>query len=725
MKLQKLCYVTIIALMACLVQTVSAQDSHWSGLGGDGLWGNPNNWTPVGVPPSGAGLTAETGNVFLDAANGSSSMTISNGEVESPGVHTEYPAVHGPWNTLYGPEFGVTLNMHGALSYDWVMAPVQFDPTPGNRSVINMYNGSLLKCDGGAALALGDEWWWLGGPYVTLNMYGNSLAVMTNGSGLWLGGHMNIYDTARFSMSAGGYVNMDNGGILSDLARSITIGGGTLSLPTGWTNSGTAGENPGTVYDWIGRGILRPYGKALDTNDLVITDDGTHTLVTSVALGGSLQRVYFAPLALGSLPVGAFQRAALLGDYPSVSGVLVSSQEPGVNPTTLPGSVVFTSSNPGVATVDSNGIVRAMAQGSATLSATLGTFTSTNTVTVTVTPVSATLVHRYSFNESSGTTASDSVGGANGTLMGPAVFNGSGQVVLSGATNNVILADGVASYVSLPAGLVSNMTQMTVEAWANVNASTSNNWECLYSFGFSDTDPLSGTYGLGGNYITFTPHTGGATAQATFGGGLPGNTGGAIVGCEQDAVIGNPLDGEGNLQITAVYSPYSGAMAVYTNGIQVASIGMFNPLSDPMASQLGYANMSTLKTVLGADPVNYLGASLYGTDPGFNGSIDEFRIYNGRLTASQIAADTALGPNQLRGTSLAPVSLSVTQSGSNLVIKWPTASALVTLQASPALGAGASWTAVAMPSGALTTSGGNYQLTLPISGTVQFYRLSL
>jgi hypothetical protein len=31
---------------------------------------------------------------------------------------------------------------------------------------------------------------------------------------------------------------------------------------------------------------------------------------------------------------------------------------------------------------------------------------------------------------------------------------------------------------------------------------------------------------------------------------------------------------------------------------------------------------------------------------------------------------------------------------------------------------------VTVPSGALTTSGGNYQLTLPISGTAQFYRLS-
>ncbi len=717
MKLQKLCYVTIIALMACLIETASAQDSHWSGLGGDGLWGNPNNWTPAGVPPSGASLAGGAGNVFLDAANGSSTITITNGDVESPGIHTEYPPVHSPWNTIYGPEFGVTLNIYGTLNYDWMLGAVQNNPVPGNRSIINMYTGSQIKCDYGAAIGIGDMWWWQGGPYVTLNMYGNSFVNMTNGAGFWLGGHVNLYDTSTFKIGAGGYVNMDVAGVINDQIRFINIAGGSMVLPTGWTNAGTSGENSGTVYDWIGRGVLRVYGKVLDTNELSITDDGTHTIVTTaVSLGGSLQRVYLRPLPLATMRVGVFQRAKLLGDYPSVSGVLVSTEEPGVPQTSLPGTAVITSSDPNVVTVNSLGVVTAVAPGTATLSATLGAFTSTNTLTVSVVPAAAApLVHRYSFNESSGTTASDSVGGANGNLMGGATFNGSGQVVLNGATNNPILADGVASYVSLPAGLVSNMNQITIEAWASVNASTTNTWECLYALGFSDTDPLSGTYGSAGNYITFTPHTAGNTAQATLGGGIPGNV------SEQDAVIGNVLDGQGNLQIAAVYSPDSGTMAVYTNGIQVASIPMANHLVDPMAYELGYTNTTLVNSVLGTDPVNYLGASLWGADPNFNGSIDEFRIYNGRLTASQIAADNALGPNQLRGTSLAPVSLTATPSGNNLTLSWPTSSALVTLQTSPTLGSSATWTTV---NGTLTASGGNYHLTVPMSSATQFFRLS-
>ena len=58
------------------------------------------------------------------------------------------------------------------------------------------------------------------------------------------------------------------------------------------------------------------------------------------------------------------------------------------------------------------------------------------------------------------------------------------------------------------------------------------------------------------------------------------------------------------------------------------------------------------------------------------------------------------------------------------MFSWPTTSALVTLQSSSALGPGANWAAVNVPNGALLVSGGNYQLTLPMSGTVQFYRLS-
>ncbi len=659
-------------------------NDYWNGLANNGLWSDPGNWS-LGVPTA-----ADT--VYLAASNGWSTITITNGVV-------------GFGNLIYGPEWGATLNIYGSLDYGWAMAPIQNNPTPGNRSIINLYKGSLLQCDSGAGLGLGDQWWFLGGPYVTLNMYGDAVVNMTNGAGLYLGGHLNIYDAASFSIGSGGYVDMDTGGMVNDGTRSINLGGGTLLLPTGWTHSGTAGENSGTVYDWISRGILRAYGKGRDTNDLLITDNGTNTIVTTVRLGGSLQCVYMQPLLLNPMEAGSFQRVTLVGDYPSVNGVIVSSEEPGVDPATLPGAVTFTSSNPKVATVDANGVVAAIAPGTTTLSASLGPFTSTNSVQVVVMPVAGTLIHRYSFNEMSGTDATDSVGGPawDATLMGSTAFDGTGQVVLDGNDTN---------YVRLPAGILTNLNEVTIEVWASFGMTT-NAWADLFAFGFTDKSPASTFYGEGGNYVTFQPHTAAGYAQATFGMGIPGNT------AEQDAITTNALDGQNNMQVVVVYCPETGAQSFYTNGVLAATIPMFNVLTDPVAFRAAYANGSVLAFMLGADPDNYIGHSLYAADPGFLGSVDEFRIYDGPLTESQIAADYALGPNQLRGTNT-NVSLSVMQSGGDLTFMWSTSSALVTLMSSPTLGRNAVWTPVA---GSLTVSGGNYRMTIPVSNSAQFFRL--
>jgi hypothetical protein len=328
-----------------------------------------------------------------------------------------------------------------------------------------------------------------------------------------------------------------------------------------------------------------------------------------------------------------------------------------------------------------------------------------------VSSVVPTLLHRYSFTND----ASDSIGGANGTINGDATFSG-GQLVLSG---------NLGSSVSLPAGIVSGMSQVTIETWATFPGAI-NAFAYLFAFGNTDlASPLSSTFGDGENYITFTPHTGGLTSQAGFGQGDPGS------GAERDAVINTVLDNQTNMQITVVFNPLAGVETFYTNGVLAGSVTIFNNLMDPVAyGGPTYTNASILPYTLGADPLNYIGQSLYAgnpnvappvaPDPGLLANIDEFRIYNAPLTAAQIAADHALGPNQLIGTSI-NVSLSASSSGGNLVIKWPTTSALVNLMSSPTLGAGAVWIPV---SGSLTTDGsGNYQMTIPTTGFAQFFRL--
>lgn len=342
--------VILVALAAGMIHSAWGQDSHWSGLNNDGRWASPNNWNPVGVP-----LSSVDANVWLDSANGWSVITITNGEVENPGS--------GSSDMIYGPEFGAGLNIYGTLNWRNYLAPVQNDPT--HPSIVNLFNGCSVS---GAGICLGDTWWYSGGPYVTLNLYGNASA---NINYLYWGGHANLYGG---TLSIANGVTVQTADAVSDATRSMNLAGGELVLPGGFT---------ATVNNWISRGILLAYGKALDNPDLVINTTSLpgRTMVTTVPLGGSLQDIH-----LGSFPatltVSTFQSLTVLGDYPNVQNAVLNA----LDPATLPGTIAYQSSNPNVLVVDTNGLVAAIAAGSATLTATLGAFSSTNAVTVTVVP---------------------------------------------------------------------------------------------------------------------------------------------------------------------------------------------------------------------------------------------------------------------------------------------------------------------------------------------------
>src|SRR5262245_26248070 len=70
-----------------------------------------------------------------------------------------------------------------------------------------------------------------------------------------------------------------------------------------------------------------------------------------------------------------------------------------------------------------------------------------------------TLVHRYSFNDTAGSTNFvDSVGGPNwaGQLQGNAALDGS-----------MLQLDGLGSFATVPASIVHTYTQVTIEFWAS------------------------------------------------------------------------------------------------------------------------------------------------------------------------------------------------------------------------------------------------------------------
>ena len=454
-------------------------------------------------------------------------------------------------------------------------------------------------------------------------------------------------------------------------------------------------------YSWLGRSLwsgdsalqgqiseFRIYNGELNRFQIAASDQaGPDTTNFNLGSFSSFS------LSAGTMPMtlGSARSAGAYANFTLVTNVLVTGDP----------NLTFSSSNTNVFTVTSAGLISATGVGSATLTAsynyivgaTTNTYTGSTAVSVYRDQV-ATLTHRYSFfNEPDGSlTATDSVAHADGTLVGAANITG-GQLVIP---NTGTPAPGP-DYLLLPDGILTNAVNgilatnatdtvyndpsVTVETWATF-ASSQAYWAGLFDFGMQN----------GSGYAAYDIHVGQLGGSTTF----------AIAdsndanGHNQTGTAGS-VAGRTNLHIVAVFDPPAGYLAVYTNGV--------------LASQLNGITIS-MAGVWGT--LNKVGASLW-PDPGMQGSISEFRIYNGVLHPDEIAATYALGATQALTTS---ARMSVAQSGGNLVLSWPLAAAGFTLQSSSSL-TGA-WTPVPAPQ----IVGSSWQVTVPKSGSAQFYRLS-
>ncbi|HZI31501.1 MAG TPA: LamG domain-containing protein, partial [Candidatus Binatia bacterium] len=207
----------------------------------------------------------------------------------------------------------------------------------------------------------------------------------------------------------------------------------------------------------------------------------------------------------------------------------------------------------------------------------------------------------------------DSVGGAawDGTLPNGGKFDG-GQLALTAANDQ---------YVNLPAGILSNYTMVTIEAWATFGSLP--NACFLYGFGGKN-----GSDGV--NYVFCQPKAGRiALSDSNW-------------SREQGSGGGGDWSGQ-TVHVTAVFNPPAGYIALYTNGVLVSkNVNVTRPLS------------------VVSNVFSYIGRSLYSGDSYVNVNLDEFRIYNGALTPGEIAATESLGPNQVpsAATSVPGVSVS-------------------------------------------------------------------
>jgi hypothetical protein len=147
-----------------------------------------------------------------------------------------------------------------------------------------MYGNSSYTSEG---IGLGYNWWWNGGPYVTMNVNDSS---SVNINYFFWGGHLNL-NGGTFSTGA---VNDGNSDQVSDATRLMNIDGGELIL---------TGDQTATVNGWLSRGILEAYGGA----GQIVIDTSSIAGKTVVSAVPTPEPTTIALVAVGGL-VGLFLR---------------------------------------------------------------------------------------------------------------------------------------------------------------------------------------------------------------------------------------------------------------------------------------------------------------------------------------------------------------------------------------------------------------------------------
>jgi hypothetical protein len=239
----------------------------------------------------------------------------------------------------------------------------------------------------------------------------------------------------------------------------------------------------------------------------------------------------------------------------------------------------------------------------------------------------AALVHRYSFNAAGGsdggaadagtsTPVADSIGTAHGTAWGGAnatVTNGT--VVLTGDHGAGYTSEG---YVSLPANVLSGLTNATLETWVTWRGAaggTGAAWQRIFDFG---DQQASGTNQDGHTYMLLTPSSGSNTLRVAWTSNGPTN---------EILIDTTPLPTGMIKHVAVVIDDANGSASLYVDGVSAGSVSI--------TGALGLLN-----------PVNsWLGRSNFSVDPELNGILHEFRIYNAPLNPNLLRASFMAGPD--------------------------------------------------------------------------------
>ena len=214
----------------------------------------------------------------------------------------------------------------------------------------------------------------------------------------------------------------------------------------------------------------------------------------------------------------------------------------------------------------------------------------------------AQLTHRYSFNSD----ASDSVGGANGTLMGNASVS-VGQLTLDGTAGSIVALDsgaiGISSYSSL-----------TVEAWTTGFQNTG----FVTLLGFYGESP-SNPGNVPANYVILQPYRGDNVSRFSISLSTASDPWAGETGAN-----GPEINDGGEHYYAGVITPTS--ISLYVDGVLAQTV----------------ANSQLLSGV--SDQFVSIGTA-YGQDPLYKGQVNEIRIYGNALPDFAIAQNYANGPD--------------------------------------------------------------------------------
>ncbi len=332
---------------------------------------------------------------------------------------------------------------------------------------------------------------------------------------------------------------------------------------------------------------------------------------------------YEAPATLGYGEYGApgsdggsssGQASVTGGNAPSSNGTMTTGGKPPA-PSGAAGTADTAGSSSDGGAAGSGGSAGAATGGSAGAAGSAGAGGAAPVACANCDAIKKALVHRYDF-EGTGTAVMDSVGTAHGTLQGGATLAtvaGKGVVNLAGGATG--------AYVDLPNGLLSALSNATLEAW--VTWGGGDPWQRVFDFGDSTNATPEDHPANGKSYLFLTPMTdvnSGGMMRAVY--SLSGGAAAAETRVEGTQSMPQTL-----AQVVLVVDTASGKLLLYMDGA-------------PAGEQVFAGSLASINDVNA-----WLGRSQYDVDKELSGTFHDFRIYAAALTPAQIATSFAGGPD--------------------------------------------------------------------------------